>query len=252
MEVKTMTIRLPTPNKIVGTITIGVDVTAALSLHIRFVRPRLLSCGATRDEIDRPMVGDEACTRPQLNATRAVTIRARPEEIWPWLVQIGFGRAGWYSYDLLDNLGHHSSEQINPEFQHLAVGDRVPMGGKVTPYTANLVTKMEPNRLMLWEKGGGTWLWLLEPVDADHTRHITRRRGTYNWRKPMIAIELILMELGDPFMMRKCLLGIKRRAMLLAAERQSFVITGRPGTPEVIISAGHGSEITPNRGAGNA
>ncbi len=78
-----MTIRLPTPNKIVGTITIGVDVTAALSLHIRFVRPRLLSWGATRDEIERPMVGDVACTRPQLNATRAVTIRARPEEIWP-------------------------------------------------------------------------------------------------------------------------------------------------------------------------
>ncbi len=126
------------------------------------------------------------------------------------------------------------------------------MGGKVTPYTANLVTKMEPNRQMLWEKGGGTWLWLLEPVDADHTRRITRRRGTYNWRKPRIVSELILMKLGDPFMMRKCLLGIKRWAMLLAAERQSFVITGRPGTPEVIISDGHGSEITPNRGAGNA
>jgi hypothetical protein len=102
------------------------------------------------------------------------------------------------------------------------------MGGKVTPYTTNLVTKMEPNRQMLWEKGGGTWLWLLEPVDADHTRHITRRRGTYNWRKSTIVSELILMELGDPFMMRKCLLGIKRWAMLLAAERQSFVITGRP------------------------
>jgi hypothetical protein len=69
MEVKTMTIRLPTPNKIVGTITIGVDVTAALSLHIRFIRPRLLSWGATRHEIERPMVGDAACTRPQLNAT---------------------------------------------------------------------------------------------------------------------------------------------------------------------------------------
>jgi hypothetical protein len=251
MEVKTMTIRLPTLNRIVGTITIGVAVTAALSLHVRFVRPRLLNWGATCDEIERPMVGDEVCVRPRFNATRAVTIRARPEEVWPWLVQIGFGRAGWYSYDLLDNLGRHSSERIIPEFQHLAVGDWVPMGGKITPYTANLVTKMEPNRLMLWEKGGGTWLWLLEPVDAEHTRLITRMRGTYNWRKPTIAIELILMEIGDPFMMRKCLLGIKRRAEKLAAERQSFAVTGRPGTPAVVVSDGHGKEITTNRGAGN-
>jgi hypothetical protein len=242
-----MTIRLPTPNTIVGTITIGVADTAALSLHVRFVRPRLLSWGAARDEIERLMVGDEVCARPQFNATRAVTIRARPKKIWPWLVQIGFGRAGWYSYDPLDNLGHHSSEQIIPEFQHLSVGDWVPMGGKVTPYKANLVTKMEPNRLMLWEKGGGTWLWLLEPVDAGHMRLITRMRGRYGWSKPTIAIELILMELGDPFMMRRCLLGIKRRAEMLAAERQSFVITGRPGTPEVVISDGHGSHEPPDR-----
>ena len=233
-----MIIRLPTPNRIVRTITIGVAVTAALSLHIHFIRPRLLSWGATRDEIERPMVGDEVCAQPQFNATRAVTIRARPEEIWPWLVQIGFGHAGWYSYDLLDNLGRHSSERIIPEFQRLAVGDWVPMDLSGTPYTANLVTKMEPNRLMLWEKGGGTWLWLLEPVDAGHTRLITRMRGTYNWRKPTIAIELILMEIGDPFMMRKCLLGIKRRAEMLAAERPREVITSRPGTPEVVMSDG--------------
>ena len=123
--------------------------------YLRFIRPRLLSWGATGDEIARPMVGDELCARPQFNATRAVTIRARPEEIWPWLVQIGFGRAGWYTYDLLDNLGRHSAERIIPEFQHLAVGDWVPMGltGEVTPYTAYRVTRMEPDRLMLWEKG---------------------------------------------------------------------------------------------------
>ncbi len=76
-------------------------------------------------------------------------------------------------------------------------------------------------------------------------------RGTYNWRKPTIVNELILMEIGDPFMMRKCLLGIKRRAELLAAERQSFAITGRPATPEVVVSDGHGGEVTANKGAGN-
>ncbi len=249
-----MTNRLPTPNRIVGTFTIGIAATAALGLHVRFVRPRLLCWGATGEEVARPMVGDEVCARPQFNATRAVTIHARPEEIWPWLVQIGFGRAGWYSYDLLDNLGRHSAEQIIPESQHLAVGDWVPMDltGKVTPYTANLVTKMEPDRLMLWEKGGGTWLWLLEPIDAEYTRLITRMRGRYGWSKPTIAIELILMEFGDPFMMRRCLLGIKRRAEMLAAERHREVITGRPGTPEVVVLDGHRVEVTSNTGDGNA
>jgi hypothetical protein len=193
------------------------------------------------------MVGDEVCARPQFNATRAVTIRARPEEIWPWLVQIGFGRAGWYTYDLLDNLGRHSAERIIPEFQHLAVGDWVPMGltGKVTPYTAYRVTRMEPDRLMLWEKGGGTWLWLLDPIDAGHTRLITRMRGRYGWSKPTIVSELILMEIGDPFMTRKCLLGIKRRAERLAAP-------GRPYTPEMVVADGRGVEVTTNKGDGNA
>ena len=121
------------------------------------------------------------------------------------------------------------------------------MAGKVTPYTANLVTKMEPNRLMLWEKGGGTWLWLLEPIDAGHTKLITRMRGTYNWCKPTIAIDAILMEIGDPFMMRKCLLGIKRRAEMFAAERPREAIMGRPVTPTMLVSDGHGSEITPEQ-----
>lgn len=249
-----MAIRPPTPQGTLGALTIGVAATAALGLHVRFVRPRLLSWGATRHEIERPMVGDDVCPRPQFSATRAVTICARPQEVWPWLVQIGFGRAGWYSYDLLDNLGRHSAERIMPELQHLAVGDWVPMdlSGKVTRYTANLVTRLEPNRLMLWEKGGGTWLWLLEPVDAEHTRLITRMRGRYGWRKPTIVIELILMEIGDPFMMRKCLLGIKRRAEMLAAERPGAAMSGRPDTPEGVGSDGHRVEVAAHKGTGNA
>ena len=71
------------------------------------------------------MAGDELCLRPQLKATRAVTIDAPPEDIWPWLVQWGWNRAGFYSYDLLDNLGRRSAEEILPEFQRLAVGDWV-------------------------------------------------------------------------------------------------------------------------------
>lgn len=65
--------------------------------------------------------GDDMVQRPNFNLTRAITIHARPEEIWPWLVQIGYGRAGWFSYDLLDNLGWHCAEQLIPGLQQLQV-----------------------------------------------------------------------------------------------------------------------------------
>ena len=74
------------------------------------------------------------------------------------------------------------------------------------------MARLEPGTLMLWHKPGGTWLWLLEPDGAGCTRLVTRLRSRYAWAKPTIVTELILMEIGDPFMMRKCLLGIKQRA----------------------------------------
>jgi hypothetical protein len=196
---------------------LGAAVT--LGVHVGWTRPRAFSWGATRDEASRPMTGDGLCPRPNLNATRAVAIAAPPEAIWPWLVQWGWNRAGFYSYDLLDNLGRPSARQILPEFQNLAVGDWVPMSGKTTPDTAYRVTRLEPVTLMLWQKPGGTWLWLLEPDGTGRTRLITRLRSRYAWNRPTIVTELILMEAGDPFMMRKCLLGIKERAELLAAQR---------------------------------
>src|ERR1700726_1185039 len=90
-------------------------------------RPWHLKWGATAEDLARSMSGDDIVRRPIFNATRVVTIDARPEDIWPWIVQIGFGRAGWYSIDLFDNLGRHSSERIMPELQHMEVGDLVPL-----------------------------------------------------------------------------------------------------------------------------
>ena len=175
------------------------------------------------------MAGDELCPRPQLNATRAVTIAAGPDDIWPWLVQWGWNRAGFYSYDLLDNLGRPSAGQILPQFQRLAVGDWVPMGGKTTPYTAYRVARLEPSTLMLWDKPGGSWLWLLEPDGAGRTRLITRLRSHYAWARPTIVTELILMEIGDPFMMRKCLQSAEAETELVAQLMRAY---GRGGPPE--------------------
>jgi hypothetical protein len=185
--------------------------------YLRFIRPWQLRWGATDDEVASPRPGDADIPRPTFNATRAVTIAARPEEIWPWLVQIGVTRAGWYSYDLLDNLGRHSSERIIPEFQHLAVGDVIPLSpdGK----QGQFVKALEPNRWMLWEDkaGDATWYWGLDPVDERQTRLITRVRMRYLWTSPALLFDL-LVEFADIVMMRKCLLGIKRRAERMAEQ----------------------------------
>src|SRR6266702_5018106 len=95
----------------------------AIGVYLRFIRPWQLRWGATDEEVARAMPGDDVVKQPTFNATRAVTIQARPEEIWPWLVQIGVTRAGWYSYDWLDNLGKPSAQRLLPQFQQVAVGD---------------------------------------------------------------------------------------------------------------------------------
>ncbi|MDQ3835066.1 MAG: hypothetical protein M3315_15900, partial [Actinomycetota bacterium] len=127
----------------------------------------------TDEEVERPMAGDEIVERPSFNATRAVTIRARSEEIWPWIVQIGVTRAGWYSYDLLDNLGRPSARRILPQFQNPKAGDVIPMSpdGTQGPY----VKDFEQNRWMLWwdQKGGMSWCWGLYPGAAALRLEIT-------------------------------------------------------------------------------
>jgi hypothetical protein len=224
---------------------------ASLGVYLRFIRPWQLRWGATDEEVARAIPGDDVVKQPTFNATRAVTIQARPEEIWPWLVQIGIKRAGWYSYDWIDNLGIPSAERILPEWQHVAVGDLIPISpdGRVGQW----VKAFEPNQWMLWwdNKGDVTWYWGLYPQDDSSTRLITRVRIHYRWTKPSILLNLPL-DVGDIVMMRKCLLGIKRRAEMLAAERTREATAGRPGTPEVVGSDGHRGEVTANTGAGNA
>ncbi|MCC6612444.1 MAG: hypothetical protein IT320_03140 [Anaerolineae bacterium] len=187
-------------------------------IYLRFVRPWQLRWGATDDEIARAMPGDDVVKGPTFDATRALTIQARPEHIYPWIVQMGVSpRAGWYSYDLLDNLGQPSAEVIRPELQQPHVGDVIPMSpdGKNGPYVKDFV----PDQWMLWgdQVGDMTWIWGLYPVDERHTRLITRVRLKYRWLSPAIVFA-VLIEFTDIMMMRKSMLGIKRRAEQLAGE----------------------------------
>jgi hypothetical protein len=125
-------------------------------------------------------------------------------------VQIGFHRAGWYSYDW-DNLFRPSAERIIPDLQRITVGDFIPVGpGKAPGFW---VKDFEPSRWMLWwdQQEDLTWLWFLNPVGESRTRLITRIRIRYRWRSPSILFSLP-MDVGDVVMMRKCMLGIKRRA----------------------------------------
>ena len=190
---------------------------ALLSIYLRFIRPWQIHWGATDSEMGRSMAGDEIVKTPIFNATRAVTIQAQPEHIFPWIVQIGATRAGWYSIDLLDNFGKPSAEVILPELQQPHPGDVIPMSpdGKQGLYIKDFAL----NQWMLWgDKGGdSTWVWGLYPIDESHTRLITRVRMKYHWLSPMILFEL-LVEFTDIIMMRKCMLGIKRRAQRLAKE----------------------------------
>lgn len=98
-----------------------------LAAYARLVRPWALRWGATAEEAARPLPGDGLVAKADYVATRAITIDAPPHQVWPWLVQIGSGRAGWYTYDRLDNAGMPSATEILPQLQQLAVGDLIPM-----------------------------------------------------------------------------------------------------------------------------
>jgi hypothetical protein len=195
-------------------IGLGLAILGGVSfgMFFRFYRPWHSRWGATDEEVALAMPGDEFIEQPTFNVTRVITIRAHPEEVWPWIAQIGFGRAGFYSYDLLDNLGKPSADRLIPELQQIEVGTWIPMSGKVTEETAFRVMAFEPNRWMLWKKAASTWAWKLIPIDEETTRLIIRLKCSYRWTRPTIVTDLILMEIGDFPMMRKLMLGIKQRA----------------------------------------
>jgi hypothetical protein len=156
-----------------GLITLGAG-TAALGTYILVYRPWEQHWGATDTEVARPMAGDDLVDGSLEVTTRAVTVNAAPEYIWPWLMQMGNNRGGLYSYDWLDikfgQLDRPSVDRVLPEFQHLKEGD-------VMPYARTggmLVKVLEPNRAMLlvWQGPGYqvTQSWGLYARDRQHTR----------------------------------------------------------------------------------
>jgi hypothetical protein len=127
-----------------------VAVASPLFLFAPLYRRRHLRWGATDADVAEAMPGDDRVADPSFDATRAITIEAPPERVWPWLVQIGYGKAGFYSYDLFDNAARQNADRILPEYQEPKVGDWVPMASKVNEATAFKISAFEPNHWILW------------------------------------------------------------------------------------------------------
>jgi hypothetical protein len=161
------------------------------------------------------MPEDETVADPVFDATRAITIRATPQLIWPWLVQMGFGRAGFYGYDLIENLGSasgiQSAQTIVPALQHPQIGDLLPLS-----VAANLkYGPIQPDRCIVWKSldvpSDGVFIWELVPIDANHTRLISRIRWNYEHSPSGLALG-IFTEFTDHVAVRKILEGVRDRA----------------------------------------
>jgi hypothetical protein len=204
----------PTPLQLLAEIgDVAHDVPAFLAAPL--FRRRHLRWGATPTEVAQSLPGDELMPHAQFIATRAITIDAPPDAVWPWLVQVGCLRAGWYSNDLLDNLGRPSATIVIPDLQHLEVGQWVPMSpsGSPSERTAFKVHSFQVNEWLLWTKPNSTWAWQLTPIHDKDTRLVTRIHAVYDWRHPLTAVlGALLMEFGDFAMIRRMLRGIKARA----------------------------------------
>ena len=176
--------------------------------------------GTTPLDLSRVMAGDGLIADPTYSGTMAVIVNARPEDIWPWLVQMGYQRGGLYSYDWLDRLfgflDRPSTARILPEFQHLAVGDEIPLGrGPGWP-----VASMEPPRALVLDMrnmGSIDWVWQfgLYTVDEKQTRLVSRSR--VHARTIWAWLLTSAIEPAGFIMTRRMLLGLKQRAEALAA-----------------------------------
>jgi hypothetical protein len=190
----------------------------AASAAIVALGPRLSRWGATEDETSRALPGDELVADPTFASTRAITIDASPASVWPWLLQLGQGRAGLYSYDRLENLlglDIHSADRILPELQGLEVGDTVSLGKGA----CLAVHALDPERTLVLRHPDGDWSWVfvLDPQDGGRTRLIVRNRWTTARATSAVRAGMKLTETIGFAMERRMLYGVKERAEQVAA-----------------------------------
>jgi hypothetical protein len=194
----------------------------AVSAHVASYglwRRWCLTWGAMTSEAEAVLPGDDLLAEPEIVATRAIGIEAPVDLVWPWLVQMGPGRAGAYTYDWIENilgLDMHSADAIIPELQQISVGDAWRLGSRGPVLR---VARLEPKHALVVRSDDGNWVWalVLEP-DQAMTRLISRNRiAIPGARWLQRAFARYMMEPGSLIMERKMLLGIKVRAERLVA-----------------------------------
>jgi hypothetical protein len=199
-------------------LALGTLILVLGALYVAVARPRINQWGANGQEHQATWPGDQLVTRPSFVWTNAITIQAPAAHVWPWLVQLGQGRGGLYSYDWLENFigcDVHSADRILPAFQTpLRVGDRVIRMARYAP--CNPVALFEPPHALVLghikdthaELAAGharsTWAFLLQPIDQDSTRLLIRCRGNSLMARLQGPVQFV--------MQRKLMLGIKQRA----------------------------------------
>ena len=190
------------------------------AVYRRVLREPILNWGATADEAARPLPGDELLEDADIVATRAITVDAPAAAVWPWLVQMGPGRGGAYTYDWIENLfglDMHSATEILPEFQELEVGRVLRSRGGAMGMRIEI---LEPEHVLSSRSEDGTWVWTFVLEDErGRTRLLSRNRirvgGSLGGRLAMLA-----MGPGSLVMEHKMLRGIKERAEGLVAARR--------------------------------
>ena len=196
----------------VGVVLVVSGVVAVLVVYRSVVRPWHARWGATDDEVAAPMPGDDLVPGAA-STTRSIAIDAAPDLVWPWLVQLGYGRAGWYSYDWIDNDGKPSAVVPLPQFQHLAVGDTIPM----LPGFGPTVIEVEPPRWILsGDRESGTWCLALHET-TEGSRLVSRWRQAWKATNPLVWFWIAISDPGAFIMERKMLKGIKQRVERWAA-----------------------------------
>jgi hypothetical protein len=213
---------------IIGWLVVGVVVLGAIYAFV--VRPWHLKMGSTKDEVQRSLPGDELVPNPKFRWNQAVSIKASAAEVWPWLVQIGNQRAGWYSWDGLHRLmgvagsvddPRRSANRIIPELQDLKVGDQIRMMPEDMGAPGYKVVAIEPERALVThidDENGASWVWVLEPIDETTTRLIVRFRQKWEPGLGNTLMFGIADELGSLVMLPKTLSGIKKRAEAAAEQ----------------------------------
>jgi hypothetical protein len=198
---------------------IGAVALAVAAGYILLARPRHLTWGATDEESGGSLPGDDLIVSTDLTATRAITVDASAGEVWPWVAQLGQGRGGFYSYDVLENLvgcDIHSADRIVAEWQNVGVGDEV----RLAPEVGLVVASIERGSSLVLRGGpvmgsiaapyDFTWAFVLRDLGDGASRLIVRER--YAYARPWARLIVEPAEAISFVMSRKMLRGIKERA----------------------------------------